>query len=236
MIRYAKYGLYMFFLMMKDIRCRWIKFRGNEKKLALYVGDTAKKWSKFTLDTIGLDVEVEGLENIPKEPCVFIGNHSSILDVPILLSVVDNKVAFIAKKEVLKTPVLGSWLKWTRSIPLDRDNPRSAVQTINEGVNRIAEGYSMVIFPEGTRNKSHNAGEFKKGSFKLATKSKAPIVPVSIDRASRFYEDNKRFCGGKVKIVFGQAVDTENLSRNEESEMIEEVVETILNNLYNSND
>ena len=157
------------------------------------------------------------MENIPKEPCVFIGNHSSILDIPILLYTVNRKIGFIAKKEILKTPIIGYWLKKSKCVPLDRENPRTAIEAINEAVQNLKEGSSMVIFPEGTRNKEGKVGEFKKGSLKLATKAKVKIVPVSIDRASRAFEDTREFKPTKIKVVFGEAIDTKNLSKEEET-------------------
>lgn len=132
---------------------------------------------------------------------------------------------------MMKIPVIGYWLEKTKSVPLDRDNPRSAIKSINDGINNINEGCSMVIFPEGTRSKDGKVGEFKKGSLKLATKSKVPIVPVSIDRASRSFEDNRKFRPAKIKVVFGEKVDTKKLSKEEEKSLTENIRNTIIFNL-----
>ena len=85
----------------------------------------------------------------------------------------------------------------------------------------------MVIFPEGTRKREHKKEDFKKGSFKLATKSKAPIVPVTIDGAYKCYEDKKKFIGKKIKVSFGKSVYTKDLLRSDEVNMINEVVNSI---------
>lgn len=225
------YVFYMIWFRIKGIKYSYIKKTKGEALAFEYVKKILYLWSKFTIEVIGIELEVKGLENIPKETCVFIGNHSSILDIPILLYTVDRNLGFIAKKEMMKIPVIGYWLEKTKSVPLDRDNPRSAIKSINDGINNINEGCSMVIFPEGTRSKNGKVGEFKKGSLKLATKSKVPIVPVSIDRASRSFEDNRKFRPAKIKVVFGEKVDTKNLSKEEEKSLTENIRNTIIFNL-----
>lgn len=225
------YVFYMIWFRIKGIKYSYIKKTKGEDSAFEYVRKIFYLWSKFTIETIGIELEVSGLENIPKETCVFIGNHSSILDIPILLYTVDRNLGFIAKKEMMKIPVIGYWLEKTKSVPLDRDNPRSAIKSINDGINNINEGCSMVIFPEGTRSKDGKVGEFKKGSLKLATKSKVPIVPVSIDRASRSFEDNRKFRPAKIKVVFGEKVDTKKLSKEEEKSLTENIRNTIIFNL-----
>jgi len=225
------YAIYMVWVRIKGLKYEYIKRTKGEALATEYFEKTAYIWSKFTMKIIGIELEVKGLENIPKEACVFIGNHSSVLDIPILLYTVDSSLGFISKKEVLKTPIMGYWLKKSKCVTLDRENPRAAIQTINDAVKNIIEGNSMVIFPEGTRNKEGKVGEFKKGSLKLATKSKAPIIPVSIDRSSRAYEDNKKFVPTKIKVVFGKAVDTKNLSKEEDKDLTDKVRNTIISNL-----
>lgn len=229
--KYLMYGIYMIIVRLKGIKYFFIrKFKGQEAA-DKYTQKTAYLWAKYTINTIGIELDVVGIDNIPEEPCVFIGNHTSILDIPIIFYTVDRTVGFIAKKEVLKAPVLGFWLRRGHCIPLDRENPREAIKVINEGVNKLNDGYSMAIFPEGTRNKEGLVGEFKKGSLKLATKAKAPIIPVSIDRAYRSFEKDRKFKPNKIKVVFGEPIRTENISREEEKVLHEKVRGIIIENL-----
>jgi len=217
--------------MIKGLKYEFIrKFKGKDSALE-YAQKTTYLWSKFTMKIVGIDLDVRGLENIPKEPCVFIGNHSSILDIPILLCTVNRSIGFIAKKEILKTPVIGYWLTRSNCVALDRENPRTAITAINDAIQNIKEGGSMAIFPEGTRNKEGKVGEFKKGSLKLATKSKAPIIPMSIERASRAFEDTREFVPTKIKLVFGEVIDTKSLSKEEELHLTESIRNTIISNL-----
>lgn len=229
--KYLMYGIYMIIVRLKGIKYFFVKkFKGQEAA-DRYTQKTAYLWSKYTIKTIGIELDVVGLENIPNEPCVFIGNHTSILDIPIVFYTVNRMVGFIAKKEVLKVPVLGFWLRRGHCIPLDRENPREAIKVINEGVEKLKVGYSMMIFPEGTRNKEGAVGEFKKGSLKLATKAKSPIIPVSIDRAYRSFEKDRQFKPNKIKVVFGEPIRTDNISREDEKVLHEKVREVIIENL-----
>lgn len=226
-----KYGIYMINARIKSLKYAYLKKVKGDNIAQDFVQKTIYKWSKYTVDTIGIDLDVRGLENIPDEPCVFIGNHSSILDIPIILYTTNKRIGFVAKKEVFSVPLLGYWIKKSGSVALDRENARSALKTIKTAVDNISQGYSMGIFPEGTRNKDGGVGSFKKGSFKLATKSKVKIVPVSIDRASRAYEDNKEFTPCKIKVVYGKTIDTSNLTKDEEKNLVERVRNIIIENL-----
>lgn len=225
------YGFYMIGFRMKGLKYEYLKKFKGEKAAIDYVTRIASSWGKFTLDIIGIDLDVEGTENIPEESVVFIGNHSSILDIPIILYTVKRTVGFISKKEVLKAPIIGYWLRRAYCIPLDRENPREAIKVINEGIEKVRSGVSMVIFPEGTRSKNGEVGIFKKGSLKLATKAKAPIVPVSIDRASRAFEENRKFKPTKIKVVFGKPIYTKDLTKEEEKYIAEKVRDVVVSNL-----
>ena len=231
LLRKIIYAFYVVLVIIKGLKYELIrKFKGKVSALE-YAQKITYLWCKFTIKIIGIDLEVKGLENIPKEPCVFIGNHSSILDIPILLCTVNRNIGFISKKEILKTPIIGYWLTRTNCVAMDRENPRTALKAINDAVQNLKDGSSMAIFPEGTRNKEGKVGEFKKGSLKLATKAKAPIVPVSIERASRAFEDTKDFVPTKIKLVFGEAIDTKNLSKDEDLNLTDNIRNTIISNL-----
>lgn len=225
------YGIYMINLRLKAVKHSWIRKYKGQEAADRYTHKTGYLWAKYTINTIGIELEVEGVENIPEGPCVFIGNHTSILDIPIMLFTINRMVGFISKKEVLKAPVLGTWLKRAHCIPLDRENPREAIKTINQGVELLKNGYSIAIFPEGTRSKDGNIQEFKKGSLKLATKSQVPIVPVAIDRAYRSYEKDNEFKPSKIRIKYGNPIITKNLSREEEKMLNDNIRDTIIDML-----
>ena len=210
------YFVYMVIMKVKSIKYYWLLYTKGLNAARGYVFKLYRKWSRFTIKIIGVQVILEGVDNIPDEPFVLMGNHTSILDVPLLISSIDKDLGFIAKKEVLKIPLIGCWLEKGKNVALDRDNARQGIMAINEGVNNIKEGYAMVVFPEGTRSKDGSISEFKKGSMKLATKSKAKIVPVYIDRAYRSFEENRRFKPNTIKIIIEKPIETSSLTKEDE--------------------
>jgi len=127
--------------------------------------------------------EITGLEKLDEkhvETGVIYGNHHSIFDIFSLLKKVKRRHAYIAKIEIGKIFLLNRGMRLIRCGFLDRDNPRAAVKTINEAVKTVKDGILMVIFPEGTRMIRGPIGSFKAGSFKVATKAKAAIIPMTI--------------------------------------------------------
>ncbi|MEG1482062.1 lysophospholipid acyltransferase family protein [Clostridium sp.] len=229
--KYIGYFVYMMFVWIKGIKFKYIYKTKGEKDAFAYGQDVFYKWCIYTIKMVGMDIEIKGYENIPKEACTFIGNHMSILDIPVLRYASKRDIGFVAKQEVLKVPVLGFWVKNMNCVPLDRSNPRSAIKVINKGAEYLKSGYNMAIFPEGTRSKDGEVQEFKKGSMKLAIKAKSPIVPVSIDGTSKCFEDNRTFNPGKVTIVFGKPIYTSEITKEEEKTLTERVRNEVINNM-----
>lgn len=230
-IKYVRYVVYMLIMRLKGIKRAYIeRFKGEEEAWK-YAQEVFRKWTYFTINIIGMEIEVEGFENIPDKTCVFMGNHQSILDIPVMRYSTQRTLDFMAKKELAKAPLIGYWITHVKSVTIDRDNVREGMKAINQAVNNIKDGYNFTIFPEGTRSKDGKIHEFKKGSVKIATKSKAPIVPVAIKGTSACFEDSKEFVPGKVKVIFGEAIETENISREVEKELMLRVEESV-RNLY----
>ena len=230
-IKYVRYVVYMLIMRLKGIKRVYIeKFKGEEEAWK-YAQEVFRKWTYFTINIIGMEIEVEGYDNIPDKTCVFMGNHQSILDIPVMRYSTQRTLDFVAKKELAKAPLIGYWITHVKSVTIDRDNVREGMKAINQAVNNIKDGYNFTIFPEGTRSKDGKIHEFKRGSIKIATKSKAPIVPVAIKGTSACFEDSKEFVPGKVKVIFGEPIETENLSKEVEKELMLRVEESV-RNLY----
>ncbi|MEQ8196670.1 MAG: lysophospholipid acyltransferase family protein [Clostridiaceae bacterium] len=223
------YGINMILLGLRGMKYAFIRKRSGEKAAMKYRDMAVLRWAEVTVKTVGLKVEVNGRENIPAGACVFISNHQSLLDIPVLLYSVQRTVGFIAKKELLKVPVIGFWIRLC-CVAIDREDARAAVNVINAGADNVLNGLDMAIFPEGTRAKDGVMKEFKKGSVKLATKAKAPIIPVTIDGTYKGYELNKKFEKADVKVTFGQPIYTSNLTKEEERELHKKVQDVILSN------
>ena len=219
-IKYVRYVVYMLIMRLKGIKRDYIeKFKGEEEAWK-YAQEVFRKWTYFTINIIGMEIEVEGFENIPDKTCVFMGNHQSILDIPVMRYSTQRTLDFVAKKELAKAPLIGYWITHVKSVTIDRDNIREGMKAINQAVNNIKDGYNFTIFPEGTRSKDGKIHEFKRGSIKIASKSKAPIIPVAIKGTSACFEDSKEFVPGKVKVIFGEAIETENISKEVERELM----------------
>lgn len=170
----------------------------------------------------GTKIEIIGLENVPKDRAVlYVGNHRSIFDILINYSLLPPLMGFVSKKEMKKYPFLNHWMKLVNCLFLDRDNIKEGLKTILQGVDQMKNGISMFIYPEGTRAKTDDAMiEFKEGSFKLAEKSGAPIVPVAINNSSACFEDHKpRVKKAHVIIEYGKPIEVTELSKEEKKHL-----------------
>ena len=145
----------------------------------------ANQWGDRVVDYFKADINVIHPENLPDHgPVVYICNHQSYADVLTFFHVIrKHQVSFIAKDALGKIPVFGDWILRTRGICIHRGDARASLQTINEGVEYLKQGFSLVIFPEGTRSRSSEIGEFKAGSFKLATMTKVVHIDFMVHPA-----------------------------------------------------
>ena len=217
----------------KIIELNSIKKHKTTEEVDAYLAKVVIGWSNFIMRIAGLNLTVIGKENIPNEPCVFVGNHQSNLDIPVIFSIMERPTGAVAKKEMGKIPVMSYWMRQIHSVFMDRENPREALKSISEGVENLKNGYSMIIFPEGTRSKSNNMGEFKKGSMRLAIKAGVPIVPIT------FYDTHKGMEGnnGKVKkanakLIIDKPIYMDKMSKEEKadiSEIVKVIIQTNLN-------
>ena len=179
-------------------------------------------------------VNVHGLENIPEGPVLFVSNHQSNMDIAIICGFIDKPKGFIAKKELKKLPLINKWITLAGSIYLDRENPRKSMEGILEGIKTLKNGHSLVVFPEGTRSRGDKRGEFKSGSFKLATKSKVPIVPLTIDGTYRVMEANKILIKpSNINFYVHKPIYTDKLSKEEITKLPETVEHIIRSKLPN---
>lgn len=167
-----------------------LKKTGRHALYRRWVYRYAHWWGKVVLKATGSKVTVRGLENVPSGPVVFMGNHLGIFDVMLLLGQIDKPIAFIAKKELAKIPIISSLMGHVGCLYLDRQDVRQAARTFSQAIRQIRQGLSMVIFPEGTRSQTGQIAEFKSGSMKLAIKAGVPIVPLRIEGTGRVFENN----------------------------------------------
>lgn len=175
-----------------------------------------QKLCRSLVKSAGIELEVRGGEHLAsKEPVLYVATHKSMFDIIILLTLIDEPVIFIGKKEVKSMPVVNRWFDALGCIYIDREDMRKALQSILEGVNELKSGQSIVLFPEGTRNMSNEINPFKEGGFKLAAKSKVPIVPIALSNTYKIFEEKGRIKKAKVVVNIGEKIMTNELSRDE---------------------
>ena len=175
-------------------------------------------WAKSILKVCGVKVNVHGLENLPKDKNVlFIGNHQGNFDIPIYLASMPRLIGFVAKIETEKMPLISTWMKHMYCVFMDRSSVRKSGEAIIYGIKNLKAGKNMVIFPEGTRSRGNQMGEFKSGSFRLATKSNCPIVPITMDGSYKAMEASKHsfIKSTQVNLYIHPVVETSTLTKEE---------------------
>lgn len=151
------------------------------------------QWAfKVILFLAGTKVVIKGEENVPKnEPVLYVGNHRSYFDIVITYSRVPDLTGYIAKKEMLRWPLLVNWMKNLHCLFLDRQDVKQGLKTILIAIDKVKAGISICIFPEGTRNRVNDTFmEFHEGSFKVASKSGCAVVPMAIYNSAAIFEDH----------------------------------------------
>src|SRR6516165_503536 len=142
-------------------------------------------WAKMILWTARVRVRVYGLEHVQEGmPYVLCVNHQSHMDTPIVLAALPFQFRFTPKKQLFRYPFLGWHLRRSGHVPIDRENPHAAVRSLRDAAETIKDGVPILIFPEGGTSIDGSIKPFKGGSFMLATKAEAAVVPVTI-RGSR---------------------------------------------------
>lgn len=168
---------------------------------------------KRVLAITGTNITVTGTENVPTDEAVlFVGNHQGNMDIPLLYTTSPQPMGFVAKKEMEKLPVLGTWMKERLCVFMDRENPRESLKTIAEAVQYLKDGHSMAIFPEGTRSKNPEMGEFKSGSLRIALKAGVKVIPVTISGSYKLMEEKGKITPSRVSIHFSEPIDSKNFS------------------------
>lgn len=185
----------------------------------------------------GIKRTVIGEENVPKDQAVlYVGNHRSIFDIVLAYPRVPNPTGFIAKKEILKVPLLNIWMIYMDCLFLDRSDIRKGLEMVLTAIEKVKNGISIFIYPEGTRNKTDAPlGEFHKGSFKIAQKSGCPIVPVVINHSDEIFEKHIPFIRRtKVTIEYCKPIVLSDLSK-EDQRNIDQYVKNIIEETYIKN-
>jgi 1-acyl-sn-glycerol-3-phosphate acyltransferase len=206
-----------------------LSFFGLKKAMALFEYKIAYTWARLLIVITGCTLTVEGRENIPKEGGVcFVANHGSIFDIILALAYIGRPFGFIAKKELLLIPLINMWIYVLGGLFIDRKHPRKALKTISRGARRLKSGGGVLIFPEGHRSRNEGLLPFHPGSFKLATQSLVPIVPVAISGSYDVFERYGRITACPVRLAFCAPVNTAEIPPEERKQFLADKVREII--------
>ncbi len=188
-----------------------------------------KMWSKSILRISCINVTVKGISNIdPARSYIYMCNHQSNFDIPVLLAYLPAESKWLAKAELFKIPIFGYAMKRAGYISIDRSNRKSAFESLKRAAHLIREGVSVLIFPEGTRSKDGNIREFKKGGFVLAVDSGVPVIPIII-HGTRAIMPKKQMViqSGEVILEIREPIETSSYSRKTKDKLLQKVREII---------
>jgi len=168
----------------------------------------ARLWAKIGLAAAGISASCEGLSLLPTPPFLLMANHQSALDILTLLAAMPLSFRFIAKAELFRIPLFGRAIRKAGYISIDRENPREALKAMEEAVEKIREGTTVLIFPEGTRSPDGKLLPFMKGAFFLASRAAVPVVPLAIVGTNRLQPPGKAVPGrkGHVTVHVGRPI------------------------------
>ena len=224
MIRFIIVATFVFLFLVLSIPlliAEWIigKFNmdvKNRSSLAIV------NWAfRVCLFLSGVKITVRGEENVPKDtPVLYIGNHRSYFDILITYVRVPRPTGYIAKKEMLRYPLLVNWMKNLHCLFLDRKDIKKGLKTILTAIEKIKSGISICIFPEGTRNKNKDELEllpFHEGSFKIASKSGCAIIPMAMNNTAEIFEAHMpKIKSTHVVLEYGKPIYVKELSKEDQ--------------------
>jgi 1-acyl-sn-glycerol-3-phosphate acyltransferase len=176
----------------------------------------------------GVRVRVEGLENIPSGVCVFVANHVSHVDPPVLVAVIPRQIAVVAKKELFRIPILGPAMRMAYFLPIDRSNRKAAADSIEEAIRNLRSGVSYLSYPEGTRSADGRLRPFKKGSFVMAIDAGVPVVPITVIGAQHLMRKGEWFVRpGSTTVRFLPALEGTDSTAAHKLDLLQRVYESI---------
>ena len=182
----------------------------------------ARAWSRWILGTTGVRVDARGLDRVVRDRSyIFVSNHQSIYDIPVLFASVPAQLRIIAKASLGAFPVIGWHLRWTGHLLVDRK--RAGVTALGQVARMIERGDSLIVFPEGTRSRDGRVARFKRGLFLLAIEAGADLVPVAVSGTRHVMLKGRLMtCPGDVSIVVHDPIPTGGLTRDDVTRLAEQ--------------
>ncbi|HSV55763.1 MAG TPA: lysophospholipid acyltransferase family protein [Magnetospirillaceae bacterium] len=206
----------------------WILDAAGFRAARSATGFIVRAWARSLVALVGIRAEVSGLDRIPRQgPICYISNHQGNFDIVLILAYLPGCIGFITKSQAVWAPFLNIWILALGGVFIDRRNIRSAHMAMKRGSARLQSGGVMAIFPEGTRSRGPSMGQFRNGSFKLATKAGAVIVPVSIQGTYRIWEETGRLKPAAVSLRVHEPLATRGIDLEGRKRLPEQVHQII---------
>jgi 1-acyl-sn-glycerol-3-phosphate acyltransferase len=208
--------------------------------LLLYALVTGSVWPLYRIATLlgitgvrlaGMKIVEVGKENIePGQNYIFMSNHASNLDPPAEIPIIPGRCSVLVKKELFRTPILGTGMKMAKLVPVDRSNRESAIESVREAVAVLREGLHMFVYPEGTRSPDGKLLPFKKGPFHLAMESGVPVIPMTILGTYEAWPKHRySLRPGTIRIIYHPAISPHDYSdRDELMKVVREAIASAL--------
>jgi len=186
-------------------------------------------WARWLCELNGIQVEVSGMENIMRDRAqIFVANHQSYFDIFALSGYVPVQLRWVAKASLFRIPFVGWSMKAAGYIGVDRSNRKKAYQSFLATIEKVKQGYSVVIFPEGTRSENGTIGPFKKGGHLLAVRSQVPMVPVTLVGTGKIIKKKSMVINpGPIRIILSPPIYLENSSAHAGEDTLESIRKTI---------
>lgn len=184
-----------------------------------------RAWAPGALWLVGASVEVAGTDNLDfSKSYLFVANHSSQVDIPVVFAALDTPLRFLAKKELRRVPMVGTFMKAMGMVFIDRGKSDSARASIDQLASALEDGMSLMAFPEGTRSSDGTVQQFKTGAFVAAIKAGVPVVPILILGAADVLPANSLIINpGTVRVRVGEPLSSRGLNLDDRRRYADQV-------------
>ncbi|AHC15523.1 lysophospholipid acyltransferase family protein [Salinispira pacifica] len=200
--------LLLFFTILLFIPLILLSLPGLTGLKKTFVHMVTRSWARHLIATSGSNVEVRGLENVPRDRAVcVVSNHQSNFDIPLLMAYLPFPPGFIAKKELARVPFFSSWIRTLNSVFIDRKNIRASVTALSRAAGNVKEGHGMVLFPEGTRSRTGVPGRFHAAGPRTMAQQGITFLPVTIYNSREMFEKQMRIIPTKIRMEIHPPVE-----------------------------
>ena len=187
-----------------------------------YVFDTFHKWASSICRLVDLSVLVRNQEAVPSDrTCLFVANHLSPLDIPVLIKAIPIRAAFVANDVLSRIPVFSFWMQKSGTVFIDQEHQETSSRALREMVERLKQGRNLILFPEGYIHQDEGVAQFKRGGIVAARIAGVPIVPVCLYGTQYAFQPGSLAMRKQSKILveFGNPIETKSLLQQESKQL-----------------